>query len=64
MSELIKEYHSCKEIALIEIEMFHARYENIHPFQTRNERTGRGILYKECLKNNIVPMIIENAEKA
>lgn len=42
---------------------FHARYESIHPFQDGNGRTGRLILFRECLKNNIVPVIIEDANR-
>ena len=42
---------------------FHARYENIHPFQDGNGRTGRLILFRECLKNGIVPIVIENANR-
>ena len=44
---------------------FHARYEMIHPFQDGNGRTGRMILFRECLKNEgISPFIIldENRE--
>ncbi len=38
--------------------IFHAKYEKIHPFQDGNGRTGRIILFKECLKNGIVPVLI------
>jgi Fic family protein len=31
----------------------HIRYERIHPFQDGNGRTGRLILYKECLRKGI-----------
>lgn len=41
----------------------HAKYESIHPFQDGNERTGRLILFRECLKNEIIPVVIENANR-
>ena len=39
---------------------FHVKFERIHPFQDGNGRVGRLILFKECLKYNIVPFIIED----
>ncbi len=42
---------------------FHARYESIHPFQDGNGRTGRLILFRECLKNGVVPVVIEDANR-
>lgn len=38
----------------------HVRFERIHPFQDGNGRVGRIIMFKECLKHNIVPFIIED----
>ena len=38
---------------------FHYSFETIHPFQDGNGRVGRLIMFKECLKNNIVPFIID-----
>ena len=42
---------------------FHYRFEKIHPFQDGNGRVGRLILFKECLKYEIVPFIIEDEYK-
>jgi Fic family protein len=42
---------------------FHHNFENIHPFQDGNGRVGRLILFKECLKNNIIPFIIDEEHK-
>lgn len=32
--------------------------EKIHPFGDGNGRVGRMIMFKECLKNNIMPFIV------
>ncbi|MDO5564019.1 MAG: Fic family protein [Eubacteriales bacterium] len=48
---------------LIDMAMFHAEYEHIHPFQDGNGRTGRAILFKQCLDSNIIPVIIKNEDK-
>lgn len=36
------------------------KFERIHPFQAGNGRVGLLIIFKECLKYNIVPFIIED----
>lgn len=57
MQELLKEYNKTKVKTLDEILDFHYKIERIHPFQDGNGRVGRLILFKECLRNNIVPFI-------
>ena len=44
---------------LIRAALIHYQFETIHPFQDGNGRVGRLIMFKECLKYNIVPFIIE-----
>ena len=63
MAKLMEWYNSLEEITIKEIIEFHYRFERIHPFQDGNGRVGRIIMFKECLKNNIVPFIILDKEK-
>ena len=60
MKDLLKEYNSKKEKTFEDILDFHVQFEKIHPFQDGNGRIGRLIMFKECLKYNIVPFIIED----
>lgn len=63
MSKLMDWYNSLKQVTIKEIIEFHYKFESIHPFQDGNGRIGRIIMFKECLKNNIVPFIIQDADK-
>jgi len=60
MRKLLQQYNTEKEKTLEEIIEFHYQFEKIHPFQDGNGRVGRLILFKECLRNGIVPFIIED----
>lgn len=59
MKLLLSAYNNKKEKTFTDIIEFHYAFEIIHPFQDGNGRVGRLILFKECLKNNIVPFIID-----
>ena len=63
MEELLIWYHRTAEKTLAVMAEFHARYECIHPFQDGNGRTGRLILFRECLKESMVPMVIEDRNR-
>ena len=63
MVKLMDWYNSLKQVTMTEIIEFHYRFESIHPFQDGNGRIGRIIMFKECLKNNIVPFIIQDTDK-
>ncbi len=60
---LISNYTKQSKITLEDIVEFHLRFERIHPFGDGNGRIGRAIMFKECLKNNIVPFIIFDRDK-
>lgn len=60
MKELLAEYNGKVAVSFKDILDFHVKYERIHPFQDGNGRVGRLIMFKECLKYNIVPFIIED----
>lgn len=60
---LLLEWYHEREINVSVLAEFHAKYESIHPFQDGNGRTGRMILFRECLKNKIAPVVIEDASR-
>lgn len=59
MKALLSDYNAVPKKTLDDILEFHVRFERIHPFQDGNGRVGRLIMFKECLKYNIVPFIVE-----
>ena len=63
MADLLKEYNQKKQVTFEDIVTFHYKFEKIHPFQDGNGRVGRLIMFKECLKNNILPFLIEDEKK-
>ncbi|OLR59015.1 cell filamentation protein Fic [Anaerostipes sp. 494a] len=60
MKVLLTEYNSIENKSFEDILEFHVKFEKIHPFQDGNGCVGRLIMFKECLKYNIVPFIIED----
>ncbi len=63
MEALLAEYEA-GEAGFKEIVRFHYLFESIHPFQDGNGRTGRLLMFKECLRRGVIPFIIEDAKKA
>ena len=63
LDELLKWYDNLKKITIEDIIEFHYRFECIHPFGDGNGRVGRIIMFKECLKNNIIPFIVLDKDK-
>lgn len=60
METLLETYNALPSKSFEDIVAFHVAFERIHPFQDGNGRIGRLILFKECLKYNIVPFILED----
>jgi Fic family protein len=63
MRKLLAAYNGKDLVAFGDVVDFHYRFESIHPFQDGNGRVGRIVLFKECLKNGIVPFVIDHRHK-
>ena len=63
IDNLLSWYNSIENVTLEDIIEFHYRFEKIHPFGSGNGRVGRMIMFKECLKNNIMPFIVLDNDK-
>ena len=64
MSALIAEYESLDKVELSQILDFHVRFERIHPFTDGNGRLGRLLMFKECLRHEITPFILDDKRRA
>ena len=64
IDKLLKDYNSKRNITLEDIIDFHYKFEKIHPFGDGNGRVGRMIMFKECLRNNIMPFIVFDNDKS
>ena len=63
IDKLLADYNNLNKVTLEDIIDFHYRFETIHPFGDGNGRVGRMIMFKECLKNNIMPFIVLDKDK-
>ena len=63
IDELLTDYLKLKKVTLEDIIDFHVKFERIHPFGDGNGCVGRMIMFKECLKNNIMPFIMLDKDR-
>lgn len=65
IEELLNWHNKLDKITLKDIAKFHLEFETIHPFQDGNGRVGRFIMLKQCIENNINPILIteDNAKE-
>ncbi len=62
ISSLVTKYNNSPQ-TLNDIADFHIEYESIHPFQDGNGRTGRAIIFKQCIESGLIPVIISDDDK-
>ena len=64
IGNLLLEYKKIKNVTIEDIIDFHYKFELIHPFGDGNGRVGRMIMFRECLRNNIMPYIVLDNDKS
>ena len=64
LDKLLNLYNLKKQVSIEDIIDFHFNFERIHPFGDGNGRVGRMIMFKECLRNNIIPFIVLDDDKS
>ena len=68
MTDLVDWYNQAEQegkLSPVELAiLFHYRYIRIHPFEDGNGRIGRLILFKECLRHDVMPFIIDDKRRS
>lgn len=58
IDNLLGDYNQLEKNTYEKILDFHCVFERIHPFQDGNGRTGRAIMFRECIRNSVMPFIV------
>lgn len=64
LGALLREYENRDDIERNEILDFHVRFEQIFPFEDGNGRVGRLIMFKECLRHDVLPFILDDKRRS
>ena len=64
LKALTEDYESQREKELQHLLDFHVHFERIFPFEDYNGRVGRLILFKECLRQNVTPFILDDKRRS
>ena len=60
---LTTRYESLEKVDRRDILDFHVRFERIFPFEDYNGRVGRLIMFKECLRHDVMPFILDDKRR-
>lgn len=58
MADLLEKYDAIQDKTLKDLAWFHAEFDRVHPFFDGNGKAGKMILFRECLRFGIEPVII------